>query len=100
MCFLPLPWWLFLLGLGVAWSLGMTPGTTIAIAAIVFAVLVFIDVLRANRAQRLLGPASPEPDEHEACHGDPELLRAIGEPGMINHFHNGSSKTNSEQDHA
>ena len=68
----------------------MTPGTTIAIAAIVFAVLVFIDVLRANRAQRLLGPASPEPDEHEACAGDPEALRAVRQSGVINHFHNGS----------
>jgi hypothetical protein len=74
----------------------MTPGTTIAIAAIVFAVLVFIDVLRANRAQRLLGPASPEPDEHEACAGDPEVLRGVqSQAGAIDHFrtiHGGSSK--------
>jgi hypothetical protein len=37
-----------------------------------------------------LVPRSPEPDEHEACAGDPEILRAVGEPGVINHFHNGS----------
>lgn len=78
----------------------MTPGTTIAIATIVFAVLVFIDVLRANRAQRLLGPASPEPDEHEACAGDPEVLRGVGQSGMINHFHSGSISPKTEQDHA
>jgi len=60
---------------------------TVAIAAIMFAVLVFLDVLRSIRATRLLWPTSPEPDEHEACHGDPEWRRAIGEPGMIDHFH-------------
>ena len=37
-------------------------------------------------------PRSPEPDEHEACAGDPEILRAVREPGVVNHFHMGSSK--------
>jgi hypothetical protein len=77
----------------------MTPGTAIAIAAIVFAVLVFIDVLRANRAQRLLGPASPEPDEHEACAGDPEVLRGVGQSGMIDHFHTATNRTDQERNH-
>jgi len=44
-------------------------------------------------------PASPEPDEHEACHGDPEWRRAIGEPGMIDNFHNGSNLTQERSNH-
>jgi hypothetical protein len=60
---------------------------TIAIAAAIFGVLVFIDVLRANRALPFFRPASPEPDEHEACHGDPEALRSISQSGVICHFH-------------
>jgi len=33
-------------------------------------------------------PRSPEPDEHEACAGDPEVLRGVqSQAGAIGHFH-------------
>lgn len=48
---------------------------------------------------RMLRPTSPEPDEHEACHGDPEALRAVRQSGVINDFHQGFTLANREQDH-
>lgn len=72
---------------------------TIAIAAAIFGVFVFIDVLRANRALPFFRPASPEPDEHEACAGDPEALRAVRQSGVIDHFHNRPNRTQEQRNH-
>lgn len=77
----------------------MTPGTTIAIATIVFAVLVFIDVLRANRALALIPPASSESDEDCSAHCHAELDGAGLPAGMIDHFHTGSNPTTLERNH-
>lgn len=61
----------------------MSPGETVAVVLLCWTVVGFALALLIARGI----PASPEPDEHEACHGDPEWRRAIGEPGMIDHFH-------------
>jgi hypothetical protein len=78
----------------------MTHGTTIAIAAIVFAVLVFIDVLRANRALALIPPASSESDEDCSAHCHAELDGSGLPAGMINHFHAETNPTNGDRNHA
>lgn len=37
------------------------------------------------------GPAHPEPDQHQPRAVNAELGGRFGEPGMIDHFHNGSN---------
>jgi len=73
----------------------MSPGETVAFVALAWTVLGCALALLIARAI----PASPEPDEHEACHGDPEALRAVRQSGVINDFHQGFTLANREQDH-
>jgi len=73
----------------------MSTALTIAAALVAWFLLGCIVALLIGRAL----PASPEPDEHEACHGDPEALRAVRQSGVIGDFHAGSNLTTRERNH-
>jgi hypothetical protein len=60
----------------------MTDTLTIAIAAAIFGVLVFLDVLRANRNLPFF-PRAGEGEQQGAAHGDAKLNRAGLPTGMI-----------------
>jgi hypothetical protein len=60
----------------------MTDAIAIAIAAAIFGVLVFLDVLRANRNLPFF-PGRCEREQQGATHGNAELNRAGLPTGMI-----------------
>jgi hypothetical protein len=76
----------------------MTDTLTIAIAAAIFGVLVFLDVLRANRNLPFF-PRAGEGEQQGAAHGDAKLDGTALPAGMIDQFHTGSNRTQEQRNH-
>lgn len=70
----------------------MTDPLTITIAAAIFGVLAFIDVLRANRSLPLFRPSLRHRHEQGAAHRNAKLNRSVLPGGSVHHHHGSVSK--------
>lgn len=77
----------------------MTDPLTITIAAAIFGVLAFIDVLRANHSLPLFRPSLRH--RHEQGSGDVNAERNGGRlpAGMVGNLHSGSNLTTERSNH-
>ena len=70
----------------------MSHTLTIALATAIFGVLVFIDVLRANRSLPLFRPSLRHRHEQGATHRNAKLNRSVPPVGSVHHQHGSVSK--------